>query len=195
MTPDGRRAGGRGMNSTGHRLLGRMPLVVLLRGANVGGSRVFSPASIAKQLSKHDVVNIGAAGTFVARSPVSAAMLRADLGKRLPFQTETIVCAASEILRLVDADPFREPPPGADVREIVTALARVPRKLPSLHIFHPAGEGWQLDTFRVLGRFALTFWRPGRRGLIYPDSMKDFGIPGTTRSYGTYLKISKVLRG
>jgi hypothetical protein len=172
-----------------------MPLVVFLRGANVGGSRVFSPAAVAKQLSRHDVINIGAAGTFVARSPVSAAMLRADLGKRLPFETETIVCAASEILGLVDADPFREPPPGVDVRELVTALARVPRKLPSLPIFHPAGEGWQLDTFRVVGRFALTFWRPGRRGLIYPDSMRDFGIPGTVRSYGTFLKISKVLRG
>jgi len=38
-------------------------VVALLRGVNVGGNRTFRPSVFAKELSKYDVVNIGAAGT------------------------------------------------------------------------------------------------------------------------------------
>ena len=40
-------------------------LVVFLRGVNVGGHRTFRPSVVAKELRKFDVVNVGAAGTFV----------------------------------------------------------------------------------------------------------------------------------
>jgi Protein of unknown function (DUF1697) len=59
-------------------------LVVLLRGVNVGGHRTFHSTELAKQLSDLDVVNIGAAGTFVVREPVTQARLRAELTSRLP---------------------------------------------------------------------------------------------------------------
>ena len=41
-----------------------MALVVLLRGANVGGHRTFRPSTLAGQLKHFGVVNIGAAGYF-----------------------------------------------------------------------------------------------------------------------------------
>jgi len=62
-----------------------MALVVLLRGVNVGGHRTFRPTELAKQLADLDVVNIGAAGTFVVRQRVTQARLRAELTSRLPF--------------------------------------------------------------------------------------------------------------
>ena len=59
-----------------------MALVVLLRGVNVGGHRTFRPAALARELSHLGIVNIGAAGTFVVRQPVSQATLRAAAGRR-----------------------------------------------------------------------------------------------------------------
>ena len=53
-----------------------MALVVLLRGVNVGGHRTLRPAVLAKELADLDVVNIGAAGTFVIRQPVTHATAR-----------------------------------------------------------------------------------------------------------------------
>ena len=55
-----------------------MALVVLLRGVNVGGHRTFRPTKLAAQLRHLGAVNVGAAGTFVIRQPVTRAQLRAD---------------------------------------------------------------------------------------------------------------------
>ena len=46
-----------------------MAFVVFLRAVNVGGHQTFRPSVLAKELSEYDVVNIGAAGTFVVRKP------------------------------------------------------------------------------------------------------------------------------
>src|SRR5437762_11206 len=70
----------------------RMALVVFLRGCNVGGHKAFRPTRLAAQLRHHDVVNIGAAGTFVARKPISRATLLADLRHRLPFDADVMIC-------------------------------------------------------------------------------------------------------
>ena len=50
-----------------------MPSAVFLRGVNVGGHRTFRPSILAKELSKLDIVNVGAAGTFVVRARISEA--------------------------------------------------------------------------------------------------------------------------
>ena len=62
-----------------------MALVVFLRGVNVGGHRTFRPSVLARELSDYDVVNVGAAGTFVARRPGSRANFRDALQRKLPF--------------------------------------------------------------------------------------------------------------
>src|SRR5258708_3993883 len=46
-----------------------MALIVFLRVINVGGHRTFRPSILARELSDYDVVNVGAAGTFVVRKP------------------------------------------------------------------------------------------------------------------------------
>jgi hypothetical protein len=42
-----------------------MALIVFLRGVNVGGHRTFRPSIVARELNDYDVLNVGAAGTFV----------------------------------------------------------------------------------------------------------------------------------
>ena len=85
-----------------------MALVVFLKGVNVGGHRTFRPSVLAKELKRFDVVNVGAAGTFVIRKAVSRVKLRAELMRRLPFETALMICNGSDILRLASDDP---PPP------------------------------------------------------------------------------------
>jgi len=172
-----------------------MALVVFLRGANVGGHRVFQPAALAKEMAELSVVNVGAAGTFVVKKPVGAAAFRAELGKRLAFETEVMICRAAEILALAGSAPFSRPPAGSDVRALVTVLTKKPKRLPKLPIRRPEGKDWQVDLFQVAGRFALAFWRRGQRRLIYPNEVaeKVLGIPGTTRSWSTIEAACRIL--
>src|SRR6266496_923410 len=81
-----------------------MALVVLLRGVNVGGHRTFRPTTLDAQLKHLDAVNIGAAGTFVIRQPVTRAQLRAELARRLPFVAGIMICQGREIVRLMSED-------------------------------------------------------------------------------------------
>ena len=75
-----------------------MALVVFLRGVNVGGHRTFRPSVLAKELREYDVVNIGAAGTFVVRKPGSRAAFQAKLRRRLPFEAEVMICDGRDLI-------------------------------------------------------------------------------------------------
>jgi hypothetical protein len=52
------------------------------------------------------VMSIGAAGTFVVSKPISQAKLRREFLRRLPFQTEVMVCSANDVLQLASAWPL-----------------------------------------------------------------------------------------
>jgi uncharacterized protein (DUF1697 family) len=172
-----------------------MALVAFLRGANVGGHRKFRPAALAREMADLGVVNIGAAGTFVAKKPVRAKAFRAELARRLPFETEIMICPGSEILALAQSEPFSDTPAGNDVRRLVTVLAKKPQLLPKLPIRLPEGKDWQVDFFRIAGRFAFTLWRPGPERPIYPNAVaeKVLGIPGTTRSWSAIEAACQIL--
>ena len=76
-----------------------MALVAFLRGVNVGGHRTFRPSILARELSDYDVVNVGAAGTFVVRKPGPRAKFRAALLQKLPFEAAVALCDGREIGR------------------------------------------------------------------------------------------------
>ena len=114
-----------------------MTHVVLLRGVNVGGHRTFRPARLAEQLQHLDAVNIGAAGTFVIRQPVSRAQLRAEFASRLPFDTDIMICPGREIVRLLSQDWFAGCPSRPDIVRFVSVLSRVPRVSPPLPLTLP----------------------------------------------------------
>ena len=101
-----------------------MRWVVFLRGVNVGGANRCRPASIAKQLSKFGVVNIGAVGTFVVRENVSEGALRAAISKKLPFKCEIMIVPAKAIVDLARKNPFARQPSGTDITRIVSVLAK-----------------------------------------------------------------------
>jgi len=113
-------------------------LVVFLRGVNVGGHRTFQPAALAKQLKHLDVVNIGAAGTFVIRQPVTRTELRADMASRLPFSTEIMICQGREVARLMSHGYFAGQPMRPDIVRFVSVLSRRPRSVPPMPMSFPS---------------------------------------------------------
>ena len=100
-----------------------MALVVLLRGVNVGGHRTFRPTTLAQQLKHLDAVNIGAAGTFVIRQPVSRSQLRVEFARRLPFDAEIMICQGREIVRLMSRAPFSDHAVRPDIVRFVSVLS------------------------------------------------------------------------
>src|SRR5437660_6316565 len=101
-----------------------MALIVFLRGVNVGGHRTFRPSILARELSDHDVVNIGAAGTFVVRKPGPRAKFYAELTRKLPFEAEIMFCRDHDILNLETHNPFGTRPSRPDIVRFVNILSK-----------------------------------------------------------------------
>src|SRR5215471_504830 len=126
-----------------------MALVVLLRGVNVGGHRRFQPSVLAKQLKHLDLVNIGAAGTFVVRGPITRKQLLAELTRRLPFDTHIVICNGRDIVKLTTRAPFTDPPPGPGIVYFVSVLAQRPRVDPAMPLHFPPRGQWLM---KILSR-------------------------------------------
>lgn len=171
-----------------------MALVVLLRGVNVGGHRTFRPAVLAGELKHLDAVNIGAAGTFVIRQPVTRDELRAEFARRLPFETEIVICEGRDIVRLLSVDHFAGQPVGSDVVHFVSVLARRPPSPPSTPLTLPATGQWLLKVLARDDRFVVGIYRRDMKAIAQLGTLdRLFGVPVTTRNWNTITAIAKVL--
>lgn len=171
-----------------------MALVVLLRGVNVGGHRTFRPSALAEQLKHLDAVNIGAAGTFVIRRPVSRAQLRTELARRLPFDTQVMICDGREIVRLVSHDHFAGQRVRPDIVRFVSVLSQRPRSAPAMPMCFPARGQWLLKILARDNQFVLGVYRRQMKAIGYLGTLdRIFGTPATTRNWNTIQAISKVL--
>jgi hypothetical protein len=171
-----------------------MPLVVFLRGLNVGGHRSFRPSVLARTLEHLDVVNIGATGIFVIRRPVGRTTLRAQIADRLPFGAEIMICDGGEILKLVQQDWFRGHPKRSDVVQFVSVLARRPRSAPKVPMVLPPGGPWMVRILARDGRFVIGLYRRSMKVIGFLNSLdRVFGVPATTRSLSTMEAIARVL--
>jgi len=103
-----------------------MAWVVFLRGVNVGGHKAFRPSVVAKDLAEFDVVNVGAAGTFVVRKSISSASLRVALNRRLPFAADLMICRARDVSDLGSGDPFPRARSDKEVSRFVSVLLPFP---------------------------------------------------------------------
>jgi uncharacterized protein (DUF1697 family) len=168
--------------------------IVLLRGVNVGGYRTFRPARLAEQLHHLDAVNIGAAGTFVIRQPVSQTQLRAELASRLPFETEIMICRSQEIVRLLAQPWFSGRPSRPDIIRFVSLLSRAPRQSPPLPLTLPSRGQWLLRVLARDGRFVIGEYRRQMKAIGYLGTLdRVFAAPATTRNWNTITAIAKVL--
>jgi uncharacterized protein (DUF1697 family) len=172
-----------------------MALVVFLRGVNVGGHKTFRPSLLANELSDFDVVNLGAAGTFVVRKRISQAKLRAELLRRLPFVAEVVICKGDDVLDLASGNPFVGQPAGPKIVRFVSILAKRGQSLSSTPLSLPEGGEWSVKILATRGRFVLGLYRREMRTIRYLGQFdKIFGVPATTRNWNTITAIAKILQ-
>lgn len=168
--------------------------MVFLRGVNVGGHKTFRPKLLAEQLKHLDAVNIGAAGTFVIRKPVTQAKVRAEIAKRMPFEVQIAICDGRDIKRLIALAPFGPRPPAADVTRFVTVLLDEPRTLPRGPQRWPSTGQWLVRVRAVEGRFILGEYRRNMKTISYLGGLdKAYGKVTTTRNWNTINTIAKKL--
>lgn len=173
-----------------------MALIVFLRGVNVGGYRRCRPSVLAQQLSHYDVVNVGAAGTFVVRKPGSAARFRAALLRKLPFEAKVVLCNARDLLRLEAENPFGTKPARPDIVRFVSILPKAGRVRNSIPMALPPRGEWFVRVIGSKSRFVFGMYRRRMKTISYLGQMdKLFGAAATTRNWNTIVAIVRILKG
>lgn len=171
-----------------------MAVVVFLRGINVGGHRTFRPTTLAEQLKHLDTVNIGAAGTFVIRRPIKRAKLLEELARRLPFDSEIMICQGCDIVRLMSQNPFGDHPVRPDIVRFVSVLSKRPRSATSMPITLPPRGKWLLKILAREHQFVFGVYRRHTKVISYLGTLdRLFGVPVTTRNWNTITAIARVL--
>jgi uncharacterized protein (DUF1697 family) len=181
---------------TEHRHNRGIALIAFLRGVNVGGHKTFRPSVLARELSDHDVVNVGAAGTFVVRRPGSRARFRAALLRKLPFEAEVVLCDGRDLMRLETENPFAAEPSAPDVVRFVTILSQAGDVRASLPVTFPSDGEWLVRVIASHGQFVCGMYRRHMRTIGYLGRIdKLFGAPATTRNWNTILAVVRILKG
>ena len=172
------------------------PLVALLRGVNVGGHRTFRPSVLARELAEYDVVNVGAAGTFVVRRPGSQAAFSAALRRKLPFETEIVLCDARDVRRLVEDDPFEGASTDPAIVRFVSVLSTTGRAPPAIPLALPSEDEWLVRVVGTRGCFVFGEYRRHMKTIGYLGRLDAlFGGRATTRNWNTIVAICRALRG
>jgi uncharacterized protein (DUF1697 family) len=172
-----------------------MALVVFLRGVNVGGHRRFRPSILANELRAYDVVNVGAAGTFVVRKPGSRTRFRAALLRKLPFEAAVALCDGRDLLRLETEHPFGAEASRPDVVRFVTILSKAGRVRPSLPITLPPRGKWLVRVIASHRRFVFGMYRRHMKTIGYLGQIdRLFDVPVTTRNWNTIAAIVRILK-
>lgn len=173
--------------------LDQMAIVVFLRGVNVGGHRRFRPSLLAKKLHRYDVVNVGAAGTFVVRAPGARATFEAALRRELPFEAQIAICDARDVIALATDNPFAGSAAAEAVR-FVSILPSTTRARPSMPITLPDEREWLVRVIAAKKCFIFGEYRRHMKTIGCLGKLDEiFGAPATTRSWTTMLSIARLL--
>ncbi len=151
---------------------------------------------LAKALSDYDVVNVGAAGTFVVRKPPSRAKLLAQLRRKLPFEAEVVLCPGGDLIRLETENPFAGEPSSPDVVRFVSILSKACGVRASLPVRFPSDGEWLVRVMASEGQFVFGMYRRHMKTIGYLGQIdKLYGVPATTRNWNTIMAILRILKG
>lgn len=173
-----------------------MALVVFLRGINVGGHRRLRPSILARELRAYDVVNVGAAGTFIVRKPGSRARFAAALRRKLPFAAHVVLCDGRDLIRLETADPFAAERSRPDRVQFVSILSKAGRVRGAVPVTLPPRGKWLVRVIASTNRFVFGVYRRHMKTIGYLGQLdRLFGAPATTRNWNTIVAIVRILKG
>jgi uncharacterized protein (DUF1697 family) len=170
-------------------------LVVFLRGVNVGGHRTFRPSLLARKLREYDVVNVGAAGTFVVRKPGSREKFRAALVRELPFESVVVLCDGADLVRVTEENPFGTELSDPAVVRFVSILSTASRLRTSLPVAFPSAGEWLVRVLLRKKQFVFGMYRRHMKTIGCLGQVdKLFGVPATTRNWNTILAVARILK-
>lgn len=177
------------------RIIAGMALVVFLRGVNVGGHRTFRPSVVAQEFKQYEMVNVGAAGTFVVGKPGARAKFCAELRRKLPFETAVVLCDGCDLIRLEEEDPFSGEPSRPDVVRFVSILAKAGKLRAELPVSFPAEGEWLVRVIGQRERFVFGVYRRHMKTIGYLGQVdKLFDVPATTRNWNTIMTVVRILK-
>jgi uncharacterized protein (DUF1697 family) len=172
-----------------------MALVVFLRGVNVGGHRTFRPSILARKLNHYDVVNVGAAGTFVVRKPGSRSKFLAELIRNLPFQARVVLCDGRDLIRVEMENPFGAEQSRPEIVRFVSILPKANRRLASIPCTLPPCGKWFVRVIASKNQFVFGMYRRHMKTIGYLSQIdKLFGVRATTRNWNTIIAIVRILK-
>jgi len=149
---------------------------------------------LARELGAYDVVNVGAAGTFVVRKPGPRAVFLPELQRKLPFQAEVAFCEGSDLIRLERENPFGAEPSRPDVVRFVSILSKRRRGKLTLPMAIPEGGDWFVRIVGSRNRLVFGVYRRHMKTIGYLGQLdRVFGAPATTRSWNTILSVLRIL--
>jgi uncharacterized protein (DUF1697 family) len=172
-----------------------MAIVAFVRGANVGGHRRFRPSLVAKDLERFDVVNVGATGLFVVRSPGAGDTFRSELVGRLPFDAQVVLCNGADVLALENRSPFQRITVDPDHVRFVSVLMGSPvGRLPEMPFGIPSNDDWYVRIVGRENRFVFGVYRRHMKTISYLGQIdKALGAPVTTRNWNTIEAVLRLL--
>ena len=146
-------------------------------------------------MSDYDVVNVGAAGTFVVRKPGSRSKFRTALLRKLPFQAELVLCDEFDLRRLEVCNPFAAEPSSPDVVRFVSIMSKAGSVLAPLPVTFPSEGDWLVRVMASEGQFVFGMYRRHMKTIGYLGQVdKLFGAPATTRNWNTIMAVLRVLK-
>jgi len=144
----------------------------------------------------YDVINVGAAGTFVVRKPGSRTKFRAALIRRLPFVAEVVLCDGRDLMRLETDNPFAAESSPSDVVRFVSILPKAGSVPAALPVAFPSDRTWLVRVIASRGQFVFGMYRRHMKTIGYLGQIdKLYGAPATTRNWNTILSIVRILKG
>ena len=138
---------------------------------------------------------MGAAGTFVVRKPGAQSRFRAELLRKLPFDTAVAICDGRDVLRIETDNPFQaEGVP--EVVRFVTVLSQPGKVQAPLPYTLPKEGEWLVRLIASDHPFVFGEYRRHMRTIGYLGQIdKLFSVPGTTRNWNTMMAVVRILKG
>jgi len=150
---------------------------------------------LARELAAYDVVNVGAAGTFVVRKPGSRTKFLADLRRKLPFEVKVACCGAGDLLRLERENPFETEPADPGIIRFVSILSEANRSKTSFPLALPSDEEWFVRIKGARNRLVFGEYRRHMKSIGYLGHIDHlFGTPATTRGWSTILAVLRIVK-
>ena len=136
-----------------------------------------------------------AAGTFVVRKPEPRSKFRAELLRKLPFETQVALCHGRDLIRLETENPFATERSRRDIVRFVCILLRPSRGSAAIPFALPPRGEWLVRVIASDKRFVFGMYRRHMRAIGHLGQIdKRFGVPTTIRNWNTILAVVRILK-